>query len=209
MAEIEAIVTPEPGTQFGEDSDIDELVGHLNHGFAADIGAYDGRMFSNTYHLEKRGWDVLCVEANPLCGTLLTLNRKLVKMVACAAENADWQPFYVFEVGRQGNFSALSSLKPDPDRPVHREEKPKGLFHVNVRTLNWLLDHVGFPRLDVLTIDVEGGEGEVLDGLDLKRWQPKVIVIEDWYGERHKARLEGYGYRLHVKRGINEVYAHE
>ena len=193
-------------SQFGEHLDIEEVVGTMPHGYACDVGAWNGVELSNTLQLEEAGWDVLCVEANPIIAGPLTLARKLVKMVACGKGNSDSQPFTVYEVGQPGNYSAISALHPDENRPVHRDIDPKFVFSVPVRTLDWLLDHVKFPRLDVLTIDVEGGESDVLDGFDIARWQPKVIVLEDWYGGTHVDRMKSAGYIRMAKREINEVF---
>lgn len=200
-----------PGySQFGEHLDIDDLVGHASEGYACDVGAYDGKQINNTLHLEERGWQVLCIEANPLVAGVLTMNRKLVKMVACGREIAESRDFSVFQIGENDegiNYSAVSALTPDPDRPAHRDIEPKHVFKVPVFTLDVLLREVGFPRLDVLSIDVEGGESDVLDGFDVGWWSPKVIVVEDWHGGRHRERMQSMGYKLYRRREVNEIYA--
>jgi FkbM family methyltransferase len=195
-------------SQFGEHLDIEEIVGTMPHGYACDVGAYDGTELSNTIQLEQRGWDVLCVEANPMCAARLTMTRKLVRIVACGKENLERQDFFIYEIEREGNYSAISSLHPDENRPVHRDAQVSMTLKVPVRTLDWLLESVKFPRLDVLTIDVEGSEADVLAGFTVSRWRPKVIVVEDWYGGRHRAWMADHGYRMFRKREINEVYVH-
>lgn len=45
-------------------------------GYFVDLGAYDGRSFSNTLRLEEAGWKGLCVEPNPKNFELLKQNRK-------------------------------------------------------------------------------------------------------------------------------------
>jgi FkbM family methyltransferase len=195
-------------SQWGEHLDIEEVVGLMPHGYACDVGAVDGVFLNNTKQLEDRGWDVLCIEANPLYGKILRANRKLVMMVACGAENLDNQDFHVFEVW-PGNYTALSALKPAPPekRPRdHAKDEEMIVLKVNVRTLDTCLEDAGFPRLDVLTVDVEGGESEVLDGFTISRWQPKVIVLEDWEAGRHAARLREAGYDFKVRRGENDVF---
>jgi FkbM family methyltransferase len=193
-------------SQFGEHADIDEIVADIQQGFACDVGAYDGRTLSNTLHLEERGWNVLCIEPNPLCAGFLTMNRKLVKMVACGKEDSDSQPFTVVETNVPRNYAAASALVLSEDRPKHPEEKIIGTFDVPVRTLNSLLRQVGFPRLDVLNIDVEGGEADVLTGFDIAWWSPKVIVLEDWKGGRFRDKMRVHGYHLYRKRDVNEIY---
>jgi len=195
-------------SQWGEHLDIEDVVGTMPHGYACDVGAVDGVFLNNTLQLEQRGWDVLCIEANPLYEKGLRLNRKNVLMLACGAENLDGQDFHVFEVWPQ-NYTALSALKPAAPnkRPRnHAKDEEMTVFKVNVRTLDWCLEQAGFPRLDVLCIDVEGGEGDVLDGFSIERWKPKVIVTEDWEGGQHRPRLEAQAYEFTAQKGENEIY---
>ena len=193
-------------SQFGEHLDITELTQDIQNGYACDVGAYDGVTLNNTLHLEEKGWTVLCVEANPLCAGKLTLNRKLVRMVACGRENLDAHPFTVVETNTPNNYSAASALNLSEDRPKHADEKIIGEFSVPVRMLDVLLKGAGFPRLDVLNIDVEGGEADVLSGFDIAWWSPRVIVIEDWKGGRFRSQMAENGYHLYRHRECNEVY---
>ena len=195
-------------SQFGEHLDIEDVVGLQLHGYAVDVGACDGVSLSNTKQLEDRGWNVLCIEANPFFGKALRQNRKNVMMVACGAENMDDQDFHVYEV-QPGNFEALSALSPVPNPPMHADAKEKEVVKVDIRTLNWCLMEAGFPRVDVVSIDVEGGEEDVLDGFDIKYWQPKIIVIEDWAGGTFHDRLGKFGLKFKNRRGVNDIYVRE
>lgn len=192
-------------SQFGEHLDIDRWTAGLQHGYACEVGAYDGIQMSTTLELELRGWDVLCIEANPLLGPSLTMHRRSAMLCACGKENAEQQDFHIYEV-TEGNVSAVSALKPDPNRPVHQDAEAKKTIKVPVRTLDWCLTQRAFPKLDVLSIDVEGGESDVLDGFSIARWHPRLIMLEDWIGGRHLERMTQAGYRLDVRRGPNEVY---
>lgn len=192
-------------SQFGEHLDIHEAVGNMDHGYAADVGAGDGLSLSNTKQLEDRGWDVLCVEPSPVFQADLKRRRKRVAECAAGKENLENQDFYVYEV-IPGNFEAISSLRPEKDRPFHAECKPKFIAKVPVRKLDTLLEEAGFPRLDVLSIDVEGTENDVLDGLTLSKWRPKIIVIEDWRGGQFRERLGNEGYALKHRRAVNEIF---
>ena len=85
-----------------------------------------------------------------------------------------------------------------------------------VRTLDSILDEQGVTTIDFLKIDVEGSEGDVLSGVDLSRWRPRVIVIESikpWSRERNDASwrgiLEAQHYRERCFDGINLFFAHE
>lgn len=53
-------------SQNGEDGVIEYLLKELNinNGFFVDVGAWDGKYLSNTYHLLELGWGGLDIEAN-------------------------------------------------------------------------------------------------------------------------------------------------
>src|SRR6185295_10065257 len=50
---------------------------------------------------------------------------------------------------------------------------------VDLITMNDGLSKAGFDRVDFASIDVEGGELDVLRGFDLNRFKPRVLIIED------------------------------
>jgi len=83
---------------------------------------------------------------------------------------------------------------------------------VPIRTLDALLDDAGFPRLDFVTIDVEGHELDVLRGFSLERHRPRIVILEDnpqtgsAEVERHMASR---GYVNFRRTGVNDWYAHE
>ena len=63
------------------------------------------------------------------------------------------------------------------------------------RTLTEVLDEVGAPEVDLLSLDLEGFEPQALAGLDLDRQTPRYILVEVQDGERlraFEARLEGH-----------------
>lgn len=59
------------------DKIIEELLPEGFVGYAADVGAANGIVDSNTYLFEQRGWKVLCVEPNPSYLGELSKNRKM------------------------------------------------------------------------------------------------------------------------------------
>ncbi len=50
---------------------------------------------------------------------------------------------------------------------------------VPATSLNKLLSDMQAPRVDFLSLDVEGAEMLVLSGFDLDRWKPRILAIED------------------------------
>lgn len=191
-------------SQHGEHVWIDAVVGGLKKGYAVDVGACDGRSLSNTLHLEERGWDVLCIEPNPAYRRALRKNRKRTMHVACGKREGV-QTFTEYKIGPR-NFEAFSALKPDKAMVRAARAKPNRKFKVQVRTLNACLVAAKFPRLDVVSIDVEGGEADVLAGFDIDLWRPKVVVIEDWMGPRYRRWFCSKGYYALKRLGPNEIF---
>ena len=198
----------ESHAQFGEDAYVHTQFASDFQGFACDVGASNGRTLSNTWTFEQAGWNVLCIEANPLYTEILKLNRRNVLMVACGAEFGDDIPFYAYELN-PGNWEPVSSLNPDAktlDDHKHLIERSY-TFKVPVRTLDWCLEQASFPRLDYLSIDVEGTELDVLKGFDIHRWNPKVVVIECWKPDAPAANfMLSSGYERATRLGVNEIF---
>ncbi len=149
-------------------------------GYACELGAHDGSHKSNTRLLEEKGWTVLCIEPNPRHQKALRETRKLVMTCACAAEPQVRAPLYE---ATQIFMQTCASIQ---------QKHPGTESEVTVLTLDQCLMVADFPRLDVLSLDVDGIESDILLGFDIKRWDPKVVVIEDREDVKHLMDKAGY-----------------
>ncbi len=54
-------------SQNGEDGIIEEILSRLkiNNGWFVEFGAWDGKHWSNTFHLLKQGWEGISIESDP------------------------------------------------------------------------------------------------------------------------------------------------
>ena len=138
-------------------------------GYACDVGANDGKFFSNSLHYEQCGWTVLCIEPNPLLEAAGRAERKLWRTVAAGSKNGEMQ----FTACGEFPYASDSGMRPDLGGQK---------FTVKVKTLDDLIEEAGFPRLDYLTLDCEGWEDEAMAGFTIERWKPRIIVREDWTG---------------------------
>jgi FkbM family methyltransferase len=170
------------------------------HGFFVEVGANHPFEGSQSWHLEQRGWKGILVE--PLPGHAENLRQMRNAKVFCAAcsspGNAGRQlPFYVAD--------KLSSLDRNRMAPGSR---PESVIEVRIRTLNDILVEAGAPQpIDFLSVDVEGHEVEVLSGLDLTRWRPRLILLEDHVSDLSTHRfVKSAGYRLVRRTGFNGWY---
>lgn len=141
-------------------------------GMAVDVGANDGTFFSNTLHLEDKGWTVLCVEPNPMLIKPGRSVRKLWRQVACGARD------------ESGTFYARGPMEPWPSGSsvLASGENVSGWqydFPVRILRLDRVLEEAGFHRLDFLTVDTELCEDQVMAGFTIERWKPTIMVLEN------------------------------
>lgn len=185
-----------------------------NHlGYCVEAGAYDGILETTTLKLEQLGWTCLCIEPNPQAFQTLLKNRALCLEYALAAEKKDNVPFAIYSrPGKhEASFSAfevdetLGTLWAEPfSRHIRRD------VVVNVQTLDFCLDLVKFPRLDVFSLDVEGWELEVLKGFDMVRWRPKVVIMENIFKDTDLSDyLIRFGYKYIKRYQFNDFYVRQ
>lgn len=177
-----------------------EFFGATSTGFFVDVGANAPKDGSQSYALEQRGWDGVLVEPQPdLAEALRRERRAKVFAVACSTPANSGKTLTLYLAGIQ------SSLKADFYAAGMQRA---GTVAVPVKTLDQVLTDAGAPvPLDFVSIDVEGHDIEVLDGFDLSRWRPRLLLIEDVV---QNLRLHRYltrrGYRWFRRTGINSWY---
>jgi FkbM family methyltransferase len=195
--------------QFGEDRVLAEIFGERDHGYCVEVGANDGRTGSASYLFEKRGWECLLVEPIPALAEEIRRHRAS-RVVNCAASSREGEAtFFIAD-----SVEAVSTLDLTPERAEWIGRVGGTIKEITVRTatLDSLLEEAGFGELDFVTIDVEGHELSVLEGFDLERYRPRIVILEDNSidGEAGVSRhMTDHGY-VHFKRtGVNEWYAQE
>jgi len=141
-------------------------------GYFVDVGAHEPQKWSQTFHLEERGWSGILIEPQPALADKLRQQRTAkVYAVACSSPANAGKSMMLNLAGGH------SSLDPDYFVPhMHRERA----IEVPVRTLDDILNEAKAPApLDFVSIDVESHEVEVLDGFDLAYWRPRLLLVED------------------------------
>lgn len=148
---------------------------HQSSGFFVDVGAHDPVYDSVTKYLTDHGWNGINVEPNP--GLIYSFQKSRprdINLAVAVASKPSVSTF--FEVTTQPQLSTLSAIQADTYlRAGHLVRE----HQLSVVTLSDLLSqHVGSRTIDLLSIDTEGAEREVLEGMDFNRWQPRVLLIE-------------------------------
>src|SRR5438105_3092658 len=157
-----------------------------------DVGANHPVKGNQTWFLEAQGWSGILIEPNPDLCQLLREQRPRSRVFQAA----------VCSPGQEGEAelhlavdAAKSSLRPEWDHALTGKR-----VLVPTRTLNSMLTEAGIEHIDFLSLDVEGMELEALRGLDLDRYRPQLIMVEDhFYNYQKHFYLRGKGYKL-VKR---------
>jgi FkbM family methyltransferase len=183
-----------------EKARVREFFGGDSSGYFVEVGANHPTEGSQTWHLEQSGWTGVLVEPQPdLAAFLVTSRKARVFATACSSPENTGQslPLHV-----DGPRSALDRDRMSPGA------KAAYIIVVPTRTLDSILEEASAPvPIDLLSIDVEGHEVEVLRGLDLVRWQPLLILVEDHVGSLATHRyLTRNGYRLIRRLGHNGWY---
>jgi FkbM family methyltransferase len=150
-----------------EDMYLLRIFGDKSKGFFVDVGANDGIFVSNTYALYKQGWQGICFEPNPDAFSRLKQNRPqdTCLQMAIGSEAGTCNITWNEGITEGSRIQAGKSL-------------PRSC-EVEVKTLNIVFEEMSIPKtFELLSVDVEGFETDVLRGLDLSKYSPRIIIIE-------------------------------
>jgi FkbM family methyltransferase len=172
-------------------------------GTFVELGAFDGLTQSNTASFERRGWRGVLIEPVPDNYKKCVLNRPLAQVFnyACTAAAAPGECTTMTDVG------LMSLVDGTRDRTIEENWIARGealqqiaskKLSVPIRTLRDVLAEAGISHVDLLSLDVEGGEIGVLEGLDLNQLRPQWIVCEDTYDDTVRNFLRSHDYAVHA-----------
>jgi len=168
------------------DKSMSKLLLHEN-GFYVELGANDGVSYSNTLFLERRlNWKGVLIEPSPLLFKKLLKNRGSNNFLS----NSACVSFKYQKPTIELLFSDLmtTALNVKSDIPFPYDHVSAGQkfwrgkpykFTARASTLQDVLNAANAPRsIDFLSLDVEGVELEVLQGVDHERYRFRYICIE-------------------------------
>jgi FkbM family methyltransferase len=166
-------------------------------GFFVEAGANDGFRQSNTYYLERfRGWRGILVEPIPALAKHCGRERRRSTVYQCALV-ADEQATPKVDMRYADLLSETHATGRDlPTWPKWDETYD---LTVPARTLASILAEVGAPRVDFLSLDVQGFEPAVLAGLDLPRFMPTFMLLELDDGDARRRVEEVIGSRYSLE----------
>ena len=152
------------------DKKLDILFNHKKEGFYIELGAFDGITQSNTYFFELyRGWKGVLIEPSKDAFDLCCKNRPNSKVINCCCVSNTYNESKIL-----GDFNSTLMSSVNGER-LHT----KDLIEAKTMTLEKILDENKIDiEIDFLSLDTEGYELYVLQGLNLDKYRPTYLLIE-------------------------------
>jgi FkbM family methyltransferase len=156
--------------------------GYIEDGYCVEVGAFNGKNWSNTWGLIQVGWRGLLVEPNPDHYHDLVKEYKGNSKVTTLP----------YAIGSYDGLAKLylggsnTTIKPEMidiynsiwDFRTAQLDEEKFVW-VPIFELDSVLEDHNCPQgFEVLVVDVEGAEMDVLNSFDLEQWQPKIAIVE-------------------------------
>jgi hypothetical protein len=158
---------------FGEDIEIKKHFKRNFNGFYVDVGCYHPIKHNNTLLLHQKGWTGINIDINKLSIELFNFCRPKDVNLNLAISKKKIEKIYY-----QKELSLLNSIK---------NKQAKAAFQGKILTkkikskfLNEVLAQSKFrnKKIDFLDIDAEGADFEVMNTLNFKKYDPKLISVE-------------------------------
>ena len=158
------------------------------HGFFVEIGAYDGISGSNCFHFEKfQGWNGIAFEPSKIQFEKLEKNRKCKLVNKPINEKQKEVDFFEVEEGLtqmsgiyDDNFISEQLIKNDKNSKFKKIKLLTTTFEENI-------SHE--TEIDYISIDIEGGELNVLHSIDFNKYLIKVISVENNSPDKNDFKL--------------------
>jgi len=164
-------------SQEGEDLVLANMFGDDYRGIYVDIGAHDPYAWSNTKKLVDRGWRGLNIDPLPGAAERFRRHRPRDSFMEAAIDIGLGQEirYWIFE--QEPRWNCLSYTEPfvEKDGAVIR---PTASRTVPVVSIEDAVRKQGFAQVDLINLDIEGGEEYILRNWPWDRYAPKVICVE-------------------------------
>ena len=157
-----------------------------NNGFYIEIGAYDGITQSNTYYYEKnKNWKGILIEPSKSVFEKCKFHRSKKNFFynnACVSFKFKEKVLKLNYSGLKTYTSKFLGKKYEKEYiknpEIYLGEK-KYSYYAKTLTMNDILIKSNAPKIiDFLSLDTEGAEFEVLNGIDFNKFKFRYLLIE-------------------------------
>ena len=181
-----------------------------------DVGAAKPEYLSISALYRSIGWRIIAIEPNPVFCELHQEKGYEVLQYACGTRDEDNVDFIVVDShganyhGGQVSYESFSSLG---IKESYASLKPTNLdtktIKVNLRRLDTILENHApdIECINILSVNVEGWELEVLRGLGIAKYRPRVMIVENLFNDKeYKLFMANNNYMLWKRLPPNDVY---
>jgi len=160
--------------------------------FFVDLAANDALVLSNTFLLEKNGWEGVCIEANPEYWYRLASFRTCTIIGAAVGGKPEDDGLEV-DFALKGVYGGV--VRPGLD---NNEKNSKNIIQVkrNLVSILTIFNQTNVPHvIDYMSLDVEGAESLVMEHFPWSDYSFKFLTIERPKKDL-KDKLKSNGYKM-------------
>ena len=187
MSDMRRAMEQKPDLLF--DADLDE------HSVVLDVGAYHGEW--SEVIATRYGATILAFEPDPTSFPHL------------AARLADRRTVTALEYGLGAADATADLALAGLGSSVFGTHAPLGTTRVRIRDVVSVLADLGLERVDLLKVNIEGGEYDLLDRLLAAGWLPRIrqvmVQFHEWHPKAYRRRR---GIRRALRRTHREVWCY-
>lgn len=167
-------------SQAGQDKIIKEIFfKNKKNGFFVEIGAFDGIQGSNCYHFEKfLNWDGIALEPSRIQFEKLKKNRKCKILNEAVSHEIKEVEFIEVTEGLTQMSGINDNFYQRNMNIISNNEKSK-TQSINLKTITFEQAVPTNTDIDYLSIDIEGGEMDLLNSINFHDNDIKVISVEN------------------------------
>ena len=157
-------------SHWGVDLIIIKLLNPKNKGIYIDVGCHHPFLNNHSYLLYKSGWEGINIDIDYNSIDMFNFFRKSDVNIQTAVTDHKGEVDLFFYHNRAAKNTISKEFGSDA-----KEQKK-----INSDTLNNIIENSKFKnsKIDFVSIDVEGNEMNVLNGFNLKKYKPKLILLE-------------------------------